>query len=168
MALPVRLGSARTSDVELLPYAQRGELWFAGTGVVNFTTAQYLRVLFSNPLGSGKIIYINLLRFFADRTAFVSVMLDPTTDLPVTSKLITGAILGVPYAGVTSFKSDIAAVPISGGVAASTCFALGSGSDSQIPGPFILNPGRTIGLNCSAGGLTTGFSNIRWIEIGNP
>lgn len=68
MALPVRLGTARSSDIDLLPYAQRGELWFAGTGIDSFTTSQYLRVLFSNPVGSGKKIYVTLLRFFAVST----------------------------------------------------------------------------------------------------
>lgn len=168
MALPVRLGTARSSDIDLLPYAQRGELWFAGTGIASFTTSQYLRVLFSNPIGSGKKIYVTLLRFFADRTAFVSTHVNPTTDLPVLSRMINGGLLGLSYAGVTTFKSDVSSLPMSGGVTASTCFALGSGSDSQIPGPFILDPGMSVGLNCASSGLTTGFCNIRWIEIGNP
>lgn len=168
MPLPVRLSASRTSDIDLLPYAQRGELWFAGTGIVNFTTAQYLRILFSNPLGSSKRIYITTLRFFGDRSAFVSTHLNPTTDLPVPSKLVTGAILGTAYAGVTTLKSDVGALPMSGGTQASTCFALGAGSDAQIPGPFIVNPGFSVGLNCSASGLTTAVCNIRWVEIGNP
>lgn len=165
MVTAIRQGAARATDIDLMPFAQRGELLFAGTGPLSISSPTFARVLFSNPIGYTKQVRLARIRLFADHEAFATIFINPTVGPVTADRNIANAIVGVPYAGLVSLKADVSATPMSGGTQSSANLCFGSGGENTVAGPFLLNPGFTVGFNVSATGLTNLMMNFVWWEV---
>lgn len=159
-----KVSLARSTDVSLFPFLARGELWYGGSGKITIPSSQSLRMTLANDGESDKSIVIQNVRGYASGPSFIEVYESPNAGLPVVDQLVSSSIWGKPYEGLTKFKADTGATPLSGGVKHSFVAGFGSGSETTIPGPLLINPGGVIGLNVTASGSTTMYLNIVWIE----
>lgn len=163
MAAPrARFGAARAQDLSLLPYALSGRLHISGSTVLAVSANNYSKMLLTNPVGSGKTLVVLKLHLFSDTAIFVDFYANPTTGLPVTNRGIT--LVGGTYAGVTTFKSGTDATPMGGGVKSDITLGAGSGVETVVDTPFMVQPGVSLGFSALASGQRNVYMNPVWLE----
>lgn len=164
--MPVRSALARGQSPGITPYVAVGQAWFAGSGILTAGGTDTIRVTLDNPVGSGVNLTIARIRASMSTTHILKAFINPTTNLPSDSKLVTNCILdGRVYPGATVLKADVGAV-ISGGIELSANIGLGGeGGDIVVDGPFVVPPGNMLGL-CThvQPGTVEGTINVLWEE----
>lgn len=157
-----RFGAARAEDVSLLPYTLSNRLHITGSSILAVSSNNYAKCLLSNPAGSGKTVIVLQKILFSDATIFVEFYVNPTAGLPTTSRLIN--LTSATYAGVTTFKSDTDATPMSGGTKLD--HPLGAGGVEVVSHtPFLVPPGTNIGFSALASGQRNIYINVLWLEV---
>lgn len=143
-----------------------GLVWFSGTGTPTLATSDHSKALLTNPSDSGKVVTILLEVFFASQPVFVNGFINPTTALPTTNRTVHNGIFdGRAHSGQITFKHDVSATPISGGIPLSAALGVGAGSPVLIPGPFIMPPGNSLGFDAQATGNTQYALSLSWVEV---
>lgn len=140
--------------------------FLAGSGRLSLSVAGNVRATIANPADSGRNMFLARLVSFGTGTAWATLLVNPTTGLPVTpARPHLNAIAGAP-GGVGVLKVDTdAATPLGGGV--DTGIVLGSGANTRNPvdlPPIILAPGVTLGINVPFAGAADIALSLYWLE----
>lgn len=164
--MPTRASLARFQTPGISPYVGVGYAWFAGSGVLSYGGTDSIQMLINNPIGSGVNVDIARLRASMSSTHIIKAFINPTTNLPSASRLISNCILdGRVYAGDTEVMSGVGPL-MSGGIELSVTFGVGGeGGDIIVDGPLVLPPGNKLGFATHVqAGTVEGCMNILWEE----
>jgi len=164
--MTTRASLAKAQSPGIVPYVGVGYAWFAGSGILTAGGTNTIRITMKNPAGSGVNISLARIRASMSHTHILEAFINPTTNLPSASRLISNCILdGRVYGGLTEVKADVGAV-LSGGIELSVNIGLGGeGGDVIVDGPFIIPPGNMLGL-CThvQPGTVEGVISALWEE----
>lgn len=148
-----------------------GMSFFASTGLISIVLLSNLRVLLSNPAGSGRIMLVTSTVYFSSiASGAFHIWGNPTTNLPTTVKKVNncyGSVTQSFPAGVGLLKADTGAA-LSGGT--DTGVDLDAGANNPFTQetettPFILGPGCSIGINLPAVAAVNAHVNFAWLEM---
>lgn len=145
----------------------QGRFNIAGTGRLNLTVAGNIRITISNPVGSGKTVSILRIACLATATGWASLILNPTTGLPVSAtRPILNAIAGGGIPPVAQVKVDTdVTTPLGGGT--DTGVVLGIPTTERVEintPPLVLGQGVTLGINVPFGGASEMSGSVYWVE----
>lgn len=164
------LSGIATPTLTVLEVAARnGQGYIGSTGPTAMSaTLINFRMLFSNPVGSGKTAYVTVLISESSTASmvFATVSANPTT-VPST---FGGAINNLSAGGAVAkctIKADASATAISGGTVLTTLGIPGGASGSRTvfrEATFIIPAGVSMAVNIPFGVVTTSNCVIYWIE----
>lgn len=132
-------------------HAMGDRVFIGGTGQLSMTGTLGGSATFTNPNNSGKTIYLYRLVVSSSKNEFTTTIIgNPTSNLPTTSKSINHAIMGSSATPVAQIKADLALTPLSGGTPWSATIFVGDRVRTEINyPPLILKPGNSIGFSFS-------------------
>lgn len=162
-------GFARQAD-PFIDEGMRGEWYSSGAGPIDVPASDTLRFLIRNPIGSGRLLMIHRYRIHVTTASeYVQVIVNPTTNLPVTTIPSPNRFLGKPSglavltidpgAAMTGGSSLTYDIPVETGGATFTEF--------QIYPSIVVPPGFSIGTNYSnnTAGVSKGTVILDWREV---
>jgi hypothetical protein len=166
MTKPVNPSQLRAYDISLEPYIRSGRLWLSGSGRVAIGANNRLKMTISNPGGSGKMVRFHQWRLVATNAVWCELFINPTTNLPVTSRPIGSNIIdGRSHDGAVVVRSGIDGVEMEGGIKSSVAFGLGAAGRVENEDPIIVAPGYTFAFDThSANNVDASFS-LSWFEL---
>lgn len=162
-------GFARQSD-PLFDEGLRAQWFGTGSGPLDVNAGDALRFLMVNPLGSGKLIMIHRFRIHVTAASeYVQVLVNPTTNLPVTSVPAYNRYVGKPN-GIAVLTLDTG-IAMSGGLVLPYNIPVETGgatfTEFVIHPSIVLPPGSSIGTNYtnSTAGVSKGTTLVDWREV---
>lgn len=167
-----RIATVDGDDVALpfdLGVSHRGRSFHNGIGPVSVGVGEHLRFYFKNPVGSGRVGYVNRLRFFSDSIdGYLEVRINPTTGLPATQIPSVSQRAGAPN-GLAQLFGDVSAVGIGGGGALGWQLPItrGDQNEFQIPGARVIPAGVGISVDFANDAESAGLLSVAldWHEL---
>lgn len=163
-------GFVRQGDPLLLE-GMAGEWFSSGRGPLDIPTMESVNLLIANPLGSGKLVMIHRYRVHVTSASeYIDIVVNPTTDLPVTVAASTNRRLGSPN-GVAIVTMDVNPVPMTGGTPLPYSIPVETASQTftefMIFPAITLPPGFSIGTSFtnSSGGASKMVNLLDWREV---
>lgn len=146
--------------------ASNGEAFLGGTGMLTLTVAGNVRMLLSNPTGSGKTMYVSKLDVFSSAVGFGELFVNPTVGLPTVLMKSNNVYFGYPTTAVGTLHADTSTTTaLSGGVDAGVSIGVGSNALTvyQLP-PIIIPAGVSLGIQLPFTGAANASVNAYWWE----
>ena len=128
----------------------QGKFNIYGSGKISLAVAGNFRATLKNPATSGKTIKVHRISAFGTSTGWASILINPTTGLPVTAvRPSMNAIVGGGAAGIAEVKADSdTTVPLGGGTDTGIVLGVAGGTRTELNlPPLIVAPGVTLGFN---------------------
>jgi hypothetical protein len=143
-------------------------LFMASSTTISLALLTSLRVLISNPSGSGKVGLISQLDIFATAPGCsAQLFIDPSSNLPTTVRPSMNAnVDGNNTAANLVFKSDNGSAMAAGtGTDTKIYIPLGTSfrESIELP-PFVIRPGHALGINIPVLVAASVAVNARWME----
>lgn len=126
-----------------------GLFYISGSGQISLTVGSNVRSTVRNPTGSGRLVHIVALETFATATAYGTVYLNPTTNLPdaTAERPKLSARPAIAPAPVVQVRANTGAA-LSGGTATGLIVPAAAGPARRIDlPPITLDPGQSLGVN---------------------
>lgn len=152
METAARGGYGFTSSTGVLAAGAIGSTNFRGT--------------LSNPVGSGKTIYVAKLNTYATSTSSnVALLINPTAGLPTTPRPINNVYVGHPNPSIAVLNVDASATGMTGGTDSGIRVPIVANRPEQLEQPpYIIPPGVTLGLAGPFSAATELVVTIQWWE----
>lgn len=137
-----------------------GKVFVAG-GKVNLTAAQTGTVSISNPVGSGKTVFVTRLELAADSNMDATYTMNPAT-VPGAAAAATNLNQGSATAAVGVVKAAVGSV--TGGTTMSPVTRLGANATVPRDTLIALPPGKSYAVAVTAGVTAAFYAYLRWYE----
>ena len=162
-------GFARQADA-LIDEGVSGEWYGSGGGPLDVPPGDALRFLLLNPLGSGRKILIHRFRIHVTTASeYVQILVNPTTDLPVSVIPAYNRYVGKPNGQADLFLDT--GVAMTGGLVLPYNIPVETAgatfTEFIIMPTIVLPPGSSIGTNFvnTTAGVSKGTALVDWKEI---
>lgn len=150
-----------------ITYAASGQGWLASTDYTALTLNKYLRMVISNPTGSGKTFYIYNLNAFVSSVGGTNLKIyrNPTTTLSGTSVTpLNQHFYDGIFTSVASVNFDTSTNDLSGTV--EKFIPQISGQDNNYDNElYVVSAGWSLGISGKALLSTNMLLTIDWVEI---
>lgn len=148
-------------------WAADGRFHVSTTGRLTLSAAGNLRITFTNPANSQKLVTLGKVTAFATATSWGTILRNPDTNLPTSAaRPTTNALLHAGTPPVAQLKADTDPLAaLSGGI--DTGLVVGSGAGQREPielPPFFLVPGISLGVAVPFAGAADAVIAFYWVE----
>ncbi len=137
-------GSVVTTAVQSSLY--NGQVFLAGSSATGLVVGQAFRYLVKNPANSGKTCFVFEMHAYSNVAISMRVLVDPTTNLPTTTRPLTNTMIGSLNTPICQIYADAGTVAESGGTDTGVDFQIPAGERDLPAIPIAITPGHAIGF----------------------